>query len=105
VLAGQFASALPRAGLHLSSTCTARSRCFRSQSSICRAGVEDKSPEPAFSTVATISLRGSGGTGFVQAAPIKQSPEHRVIPVRCRDVIVNSNPDRISAYPTLQGYM
>ena len=56
VAVAQFASPLSRTGLHISSTCTARSRCLRNQSSIWGAGVEDKSPEPALSTVATISL-------------------------------------------------
>ena len=84
VLAGQLASALGLTPLQESSSWTANSRCFRSQSSICGAGVDDRLPEPARSAVATISLWGS----LVQALLATNSAEHIVIPTVIRDVIV-----------------
>ena len=58
--------------------------------------MEDRSPEPAFSTVATISLWGSG---LVHAEAISHSPI--MIPVKWRFVIVSANPDQKFAYPRL----
>src|SRR5689334_8612390 len=84
VVAGQLTSALGLTPLQESSSWTANSRCFRSQSSICGAGVEDSLPEPARSAIATISLCGS----LVQAALIKSTPAHNAIPTVIRDVIV-----------------
>jgi hypothetical protein len=84
VVTGQLASALGRTPLHWSSICTASSRWFRNQSSICGAGVDDNLPEPARSAIATISLLGS----LVQPVLPKNKPEHNVISTANRDVIV-----------------
>src|SRR5262249_37761010 len=95
VVVAQPASALCRTGLHISSTCTARSRCLPNQSSIWRAGIEDKLPDPALSTVAAISLWRSG---FVHAGAINHKASHRIIALRCDFIIVSANLDRMFAH-------